>query len=275
MATYAANWILSLSMLVSCIIIGSVAGNEEANKALKLNLKRDDLEPEAALEMLLNHKDDFIFIDSYSVKQLIQLCEESVEKCSEDQFISVERARWNYEQTGYAAMFKYIDYCLTVKLKTYCIDHIDQVGETLLKRVDPEDQRLVGSLMEYFYDETILGIVEKEDTEDGFNRRWIGKAYFKLLRSEHRHKLDSMTDGNEFLSKVVNTEDEQEFRDKLMSALEHFANIAHFFESKLGSPSLESDTLIARWKIINHIYVQFVNVLCYHINFKMTAGLID
>lgn len=186
------KWILCVSALVSCVLIGTVASrsvqdgsSETAIEGLISRLNAPEVEP-VAVETMLNEyesKEDKINYSfeetvpdqdasqvvegAYSVGELAQLCQESTDNCTYDQFKFITSVGYAYNST-IPSLFKYSKYCRYTKLKKFCVDNIGEVVEKLSGSITENDKDVMGPFKENLGD-----IVERADNVAMQYTNWL------------------------------------------------------------------------------------------------------
>ena len=208
--------------------------NETANEELLSILRSYDIDPEEVDKLLINHPDREFMIDGRTVEQIAGVGLESVDRCTGYEFEGLARLPGSFS-SEFPALRTYIEYCKEVKLKNYCREHVDEVGENFLKHVDEDDKQLVRSFLEY---------VNQEQPSDHNSRYEATKrAYFKLFHSKYPNS-------------DVFGDDEVAFREEVRGALNPFYEYS-FFSYELGHPELKGDPLLAQWGRVLDLFWNF------------------
>ena len=235
MAVYEVNWTLSALALVSCVLIGTVAGNEEASAKLVRQLTNDDLGPVQVDVMLVNYPDQNVKVNDRAIREMTGLCKETLKNCSWQSFNRLKSMQKEFRDTV-PKLSEYFGYCRSYKLKDYCRLHIEQVANDLEGNVVEEDGRLVDFILDYVRkDENWIGAEDEDDDED---KAVVAEAYFELLSFEF---------GNEGLSK----DEEKEFRHKIEMILNYLNHVVSFVVY-LGAESPIDDC-----KLLNQVSYYF------------------
>ena len=152
----------------------------------------------------------------------------SVDKCTPDEFQSSFDLQGNF-YPSFPKLWKYIKFCRSERLPDYCLKHIDQVKENLIRILpkDEKDKRLVPSLVKY------VDEAEASDNKGNFDII-VKEAYEKLFCSQY-------PDGALF------TAEESGFREDVHRCIECFGGLAgslHDFKCpELGEAQVDWDKI--------------------------------
>ena len=233
--------------IVSFVLIGAMAdstddgnadkGYKEANKILLSSLKNDQMGPEEVHKLLENHQDKEFKVEGITVDELAKLWLCSVEKCTPEEFQSSFDLQGNFN-SSFPILSEYIKFCRLDRLPNYCLEHIDEVRENLMKisETGGGDKKLVRTFMKYYH--------KAEWPANGDFSLCVKEAYLNLFRSEYPDY-------------ALFTDQEKAFRGRVREALKPLEEFAGFLLERLDSRKEENGALLDHWRLFHVICQSF------------------
>ena len=162
-------WILAVSALVGCVLIGAEENNQDASKELISKLMNKTSKQKE--EILGTYENVDVEIFGKTVEVWAGLCKVSPQRCSIEEFDRVRKI-------STSKLSSYTRHC-KAKLRMFCNEHFDEVVEHF---ADNEDRKLMASLVQY-YEEAVEKKVQGDDKNPLYEdpmRYFILRAYSKL-----------------------------------------------------------------------------------------------
>ena len=196
--------------------------------ALLEEVKKVSSEPEKVERMLQDYRDERVRIESYSIRQFLNWCEPTLDKCSHPKFKDFKLAALTVD-FGHV-LYGYANYCLR-RVENYCVKNVHQVSRLFLTGISEDDKRLARSFLEF---------IPIEKLEDPFS------LTMKDVLAALKHSVEA--------EKKISTNVNINFGKRAVNAFDRYRELYQFYHYQIkshpattGKASPDGDILITNW----------------------------
>lgn len=252
-----------MTALVGCASIGTATGEPMEINELILEVLGGKLSSTDIKDQFRNHRGSEAKLGVYTIGELVESCEPSVEKCSPGQFYRLVNMESFYKSNS--ELHAYLSSCKDEFVKV-CSAHIDQVSENILKDTSKIDEHLMRPFWKRLSNGNVadpnfqLAIETEGATMDGRKIEQESKIFHNEITAAYYQCM------NENYGGEISIDQEELFLNKFLLSVHRYKSIDDFLrhivpEADLGEGNQSTKELIEKCQIANDfLEYPYVNI---------------